>query len=127
MDSATVRKQCRLQQNNGLASIAVIEPGFSSSSSSENHRNRSRLISRSLYSFSSIRSGMFFNGRFQEQPPHFLDACFLCKKPLGCNRDIFMYRSFSASIKAMRKKEESEKSSNSSPNYPFRSGAVAAA
>ncbi|KAI3727862.1 hypothetical protein L6452_16482 [Arctium lappa] len=163
MDSATVKKKCLLEQNNGLASIAVIEPGLFSSSESENHRDRSRLISRSLYSpkttsfrslssFCSPRSGMFFNGRFQEQPPHFLDACFLCKKPLGCNRDIFMYmgdtpfcseecraeqiemdeskekkRSLSASIKAMRKKEESEKSSNSSPNYPFRSGAVAAA
>uniref|UniRef100_A0A6V7QVY5 FLZ-type domain-containing protein n=1 Tax=Ananas comosus var. bracteatus TaxID=296719 RepID=A0A6V7QVY5_ANACO len=23
---------------------------------------------------------------------HFLDACFLCKKPLAGNRDIFMYR-----------------------------------
>ncbi|KDP28898.1 hypothetical protein JCGZ_14669 [Jatropha curcas] len=24
--------------------------------------------------------------------PHFLEACFLCRKPLGCNSDIFMYR-----------------------------------
>lgn len=23
---------------------------------------------------------------------HFLDACFLCRKPIACNRDIFMYR-----------------------------------
>ncbi|CAL4884727.1 unnamed protein product [Urochloa decumbens] len=23
---------------------------------------------------------------------HFLDACFLCRKPLAGNRDIFMYR-----------------------------------
>ncbi|KAG8082968.1 hypothetical protein GUJ93_ZPchr0014g46654 [Zizania palustris] len=23
---------------------------------------------------------------------HFLDACFLCRKPLACNRDIYMYR-----------------------------------
>uniref|UniRef100_A0A0V0HLS9 Putative ovule protein n=1 Tax=Solanum chacoense TaxID=4108 RepID=A0A0V0HLS9_SOLCH len=29
----------------------------------------------------------------QQQQPHFLDACFLCNKPLGYNRDIFMYRS----------------------------------
>ncbi|PWA57712.1 zf-FLZ domain-containing protein [Artemisia annua] len=36
-------------------------------------------------------------------------------------------RSLSASIKALRKKEEREKSSPSSPKYPFRSGAVAAA
>ncbi|XP_072956880.1 FCS-Like Zinc finger 3-like [Typha angustifolia] len=25
-------------------------------------------------------------------PRHFLDACFLCRKPLAGNRDIFMYR-----------------------------------
>ncbi|KAJ9171145.1 hypothetical protein P3X46_014547 [Hevea brasiliensis] len=24
--------------------------------------------------------------------PYFLEACFLCRKPLGCNSDIFMYR-----------------------------------
>nr|GEY27698.1 hypothetical protein [Tanacetum cinerariifolium] len=37
-------------------------------------------------------------------------------------------RSLSASIKALRKKEEREKSSpSSSPKYSFRSGAVAAA
>ncbi|GJM86464.1 hypothetical protein PR202_ga02327 [Eleusine coracana subsp. coracana] len=23
---------------------------------------------------------------------HFLDACFLCRKPLAANRDIYMYR-----------------------------------
>ncbi|EEF35883.1 FCS-Like Zinc finger 3 [Ricinus communis] len=26
------------------------------------------------------------------QQPHFLEACFLCRKPLGYNSDIFMYR-----------------------------------
>ncbi|XP_071696204.1 FCS-Like Zinc finger 1-like [Rutidosis leptorrhynchoides] len=115
------------------------------------------LISRltPMYSFPSSRSGngIFFNVRFQEQQPYFLDACFRCKKPLGSNRDIFMYRgdtpfcteecrsqqieldeskekkrSLSASIKAFRKKEEREKSkNNSSPNYPLHSDAVAAA
>ncbi|CAA2972932.1 Hypothetical predicted protein [Olea europaea subsp. europaea] len=24
--------------------------------------------------------------------PHFLDSCFLCRRPLGHNSDIFMYR-----------------------------------
>ncbi|KAI3693752.1 hypothetical protein L1987_76704 [Smallanthus sonchifolius] len=145
MDSATTRNQ-------GIASIAITVTDHGFSSSSENHRHGSRLISRPIYPFPSPRSGTFVNGRFQEQQSHFLDACFLCKKPLGFNRDIFMYRgdvpfctvecreeqiqideskeknrSLSASIKAMRKKEEKEKSSNSSPNYPFRSGAVVAA
>ncbi|KAA8520409.1 hypothetical protein F0562_014665 [Nyssa sinensis] len=27
-----------------------------------------------------------------QHQPHFLEACFLCQKPLGHNRDIFMYR-----------------------------------
>jgi hypothetical protein len=34
-------------------------------------------------------------GRAGGLPPpqgHFLDACFLCRKPLASNRDIFMYR-----------------------------------
>ncbi|XP_065859291.1 FCS-Like Zinc finger 3 [Euphorbia lathyris] len=29
---------------------------------------------------------------FYSQEPHFLEACHLCRKPLGCNSDIFMYR-----------------------------------
>ncbi|XP_023758908.1 FCS-Like Zinc finger 2 [Lactuca sativa] len=158
MDSTTITKQCLLQQNEGLASITAAERGFSSSPS-ENHRHdRGPLYSpattsfRSLYSFSFSRSGTFLNRRFQEQQPHFLDACFLCKKQLGCNRDIFMYRgdtpfcseecraeqieideakekkmSLYSSIKAMRKKEEIGESSNSSPKYHFHSGTVAAA
>ena len=33
--------------------------------------------------------------------PHFLEACFLCRKPLASNSDIFMYRlaNFSCNIK----------------------------
>nr|XP_043608137.1 FCS-Like Zinc finger 2-like [Erigeron canadensis] len=157
MDSTTNKNTTNI---NGLASIAhshITQHGFSSSSSSSSSRFISRSTSfRSLYSFSSPRSGTFFNGRFYEQQPHFLDSCFLCKKPLGCNRDIFMYRGdtpfcseecrweqiemdetkekkryLAASVKALRKKQEREKSSPStSPNKPFRSGtagAVAAA
>ncbi|KAK1261314.1 hypothetical protein QJS04_geneDACA008706 [Acorus gramineus] len=30
--------------------------------------------------------------RNQDEGPHFLDSCFLCKKHLGANKDIFMYR-----------------------------------
>lgn len=47
------------------------------------------------YSVSSPRSvvsGRFHDFRFDNQQPHFLDSCFLCKKPLGDNRDIYMYR-----------------------------------
>ncbi|KAI3682001.1 hypothetical protein L2E82_50312 [Cichorium intybus] len=169
MEPTTTRRPYFLEENNGLASISDMEHGFSSSPSSsteDNHRGQ-HLISRPLYSprkaslrnlssFSSVsspRSGRFFHGRFEEQQPHFLDACFLCKKPLGHNRDIFMYRgdtpfcseecrseqidideskeknkNLSASMKALRKKEKSETSPNkSSKKYPFYSGAVAAA
>ncbi|KAK9076596.1 hypothetical protein SSX86_004930 [Deinandra increscens subsp. villosa] len=143
MDSATVK-------NNGLASIAVTDHG--SRFIARPFSSPRTTTFRNAYSFPPPRSGTFLNGRFQEQQSHFLDSCFLCKKPLGHNRDIFMYRgdvpfcsvecrseqieideageknrSLSASIKAMRKKEEREKSSNSSPNYPFHSDAVAAA
>lgn len=46
---------------------------------------------------SSPRSGsirFYETARYFEDPqrPYFLDSCFGCKKPLGANRDIFMYR-----------------------------------
>ena len=47
------------------------------------------------YSVSSPRSavsGRFHDFRFDNRQPHFLDSCFLCQKPLGDNRDIYMYR-----------------------------------
>ncbi|XP_078440302.1 FCS-Like Zinc finger 3-like [Wolffia australiana] len=34
----------------------------------------------------------FFESMCEGPPQHFLDACFLCKKTIGRNRDIFMYR-----------------------------------
>lgn len=44
--------------------------------------------------FSTMRTGMFSYTTYEDQQiePHFLDACFLCRKPLGNNSDIFMYR-----------------------------------
>ncbi|XP_010481379.1 PREDICTED: uncharacterized protein LOC104760190 [Camelina sativa] len=110
------------------------------------------------YAVSSPRfvvSGRFHDFSFDNQQPHFLDACFLCKKPLGDNRDIYMYRgdtpfcseecrqeqierdeakekkqNLSYSVKsAMRRKEQ--RSSSSSPtrsrDYAFRNGTVIAA
>ncbi|GKC87050.1 putative zf-FLZ domain-containing protein [Tanacetum coccineum] len=163
----TTKRPYFLEENNGLASISDLENGLSlsipSSSSNEDvHNNNNRVISRpicsprkikNLESFSSFgyaspRSGG--RNRFEEPQPHFLDNCFLCKKMLGRNRDIFMYRgdtpfcseecraeqididetkekskNLSASMKALRKKEKSE--NKSSQKYPFHSGAVAAA
>ncbi|KAJ0240607.1 FCS-Like Zinc finger 1 [Hirschfeldia incana] len=110
------------------------------------------------YSVSSPRSvvsGRFHDFKFDIQQPHFLDSCFLCKKPLGDNRDIYMYRgdtpfcseecrqeqierdeakekkkNLSHSVKsAMRRNEQ--RSSSSSPTrsrgYAFHNGTVAAA
>ncbi|KAL5551252.1 hypothetical protein UlMin_001428 [Ulmus minor] len=107
----------------------------------------------SSFSSSSPRSGRFYDARFEEPQPHFLEACFRCKKPLSENRDIFMYRGDTpfcsddcraeqidmdeakeknwnlSSIKAMRKKEQKRKANSPSKtrDYPFRTGTVAAA
>lgn len=96
---------------------------------------------------------LFVAGRFYEesQQPHFLDSCFLCKKALGGNKDIFMYRgdtpfcseecrqeqidmeeakeksrNLSASMRAMRKKESSSPT-KTPQNCNFHSSTVAAA
>ena len=52
------------------------------------------LASSSSSSIPSPRSTMFYYARSENhyEEPHFLQACFLCRKPLGQNRDIFMYR-----------------------------------
>ncbi|XP_045789664.1 FCS-Like Zinc finger 3-like [Trifolium pratense] len=54
----------------------------------------------SNYSFSSSssipspKSSMFYFGGSEDfyDEPHFLQACSLCRKHLGLNKDIFMYR-----------------------------------
>ncbi|KAJ6320642.1 hypothetical protein OIU78_015929 [Salix suchowensis] len=34
----------------------------------------------------------YYSGCLDSHQPHFLEACFLCRKTLACNSDIFMYR-----------------------------------
>ncbi|XP_076885798.1 FCS-Like Zinc finger 2-like [Bidens hawaiensis] len=155
MESATTRRPYFPEENTGLASISDIEnPGFSTSITKPLYSPRKASL-KNLSSLTSPRSGRFSNTRFDEQPPHFLDACFLCKKTLGHNRDIFMYRgdtpfcsedcrseqiyidetkektkNLSASMRALRKKEQKQNGSSvteTSPKYPYRSGAVVAA
>lgn len=80
MDSATRRGPfcyTSLQRKSSLTSLSSMSSSSSSSMSSP------RFAGGRKYSDTT---------RFQQQP-HFLDACFLCNKPLGFNRDIFMYRS----------------------------------
>ncbi|XP_004241979.1 FCS-Like Zinc finger 1-like [Solanum lycopersicum] len=81
MDSATRRGPfcyTSLQRKSSLTSLS----SMSSSSSSSSSMSSPRFAGGRNYSDTT---------RFQQQP-HFLDACFLCNKPLGFNRDIFMYR-----------------------------------
>lgn len=38
-------------------------------------------------------AALYYTGCEEHQyQPHFLDACFLCQRPLAHNTDIFMYR-----------------------------------
>nr|AHY23249.1 hypothetical protein [Fallopia multiflora] len=113
MASSSSRRPSFSEADDGLASIAgnpyphrhlfVSRAGcYNAASSSVTPRRRASL--RNLASFNSYAAcsssprsipGRIFDTRFDEaliNPPHFLDSCFLCKKPLGGNRDIFMYR-----------------------------------
>ncbi|KAG7542474.1 Zf-FLZ domain [Arabidopsis thaliana x Arabidopsis arenosa] len=144
------------EEDDGLVSLSEMEAGVSSPCY---NYPQSYYYHHHQYSVSSPRSGKFHDFRFDNsyygQPlPHFLDSCFLCKKRLGDNRDIFMYRgdtpfcseecreeqierdeakekkqSLSSSVKAMRRNEK--RSSSSSPtrsrDYAFHTGTVAAA
>ncbi|KAG5028406.1 hypothetical protein JHK87_011920 [Glycine soja] len=156
-----------LEQAHGLASLKDMDRchnranNFVSRSMTMGYAtsyNRTSLRNNDNVSVSSPRSGRFYDARFEDQQhPHFLSACFLCKKPLGDNRDIFMYRgdtpfcseecrqeqieideakeknrNLSSSMKALRNKEQRNNNRSTSPNkaqqdYSFRTGAVAAA
>ncbi|KAL6979816.1 hypothetical protein U1Q18_021472 [Sarracenia purpurea var. burkii] len=168
MDST--RNPSFIQEDDGLASLAEMESDFSENGGRRCHRRPTTFFSRPHYpcasqsprtlSFSSAsgspRSGRFYDGgRYENQRRHFLEACFLCKKPLAVNKDIFMYRGdtpfcseecrqvqiendeakeknqnlSAASMKALRK--DQKKSNSTSPNraqdYPFPTGTMAAA
>ena len=106
MDSGVARRTCFIEEDDGLASLTDIEAGFLRNQSQNNkyalfsrpqYYARTSLRNLSLSSSSSVcfspRSGArSYDARFEEQQLHFLDACFLCKKPLA-NKDIYMYRS----------------------------------
>ncbi|XP_028762484.1 FCS-Like Zinc finger 1 [Neltuma alba] len=150
-----------LEEDHDLASASDMEAGYSGYHS-HYHYYQHILVSRSMgYATSfyrtgkvcSPRSGRFYDSRFEDHQPYFLQACFLCKKPLGDNRDIFMYRgdipfcseecrqeqiesdeakekhrNLSSSMEALRKKDQNRSTSpNKAQDYPFRTGTVAAA
>lgn len=109
MDFVVSRRPCFAEEDDGLASLADMEAGVSGSHQQNNYAFFSRPLSygrrNSLRNLASLASSTgcssprsvprFYDARFEEPQPHFLEACFLCKKPLGNNRDIFMYRSVS--------------------------------
>ncbi|KAJ6963032.1 FCS-Like Zinc finger 1-like [Populus alba x Populus x berolinensis] len=157
MEFSSSRRPCFNEEDDGLASLADIEAG----SSGNHHPFFSRSLCyarrgsfRNLSSLvSSPRSARYCDSRYEDHLPHFLEACFLCKKPLGDNRDIFMYRgdtpfcseecrqeqidideaneknwNLSSSMKALRKKDQKKsKSPTKAQDYPSRTGTVAAA
>ncbi|GMI96182.1 hypothetical protein like AT5G47060 [Hibiscus trionum] len=168
MDSSgRSRRHCFIEEDQGLASLAVMEAGFSGTHYQTHNQNgflqrplfyTRRTSLRNLSYSSSSSSSSCSSPRFEDQihQPHFLDSCFLCKKPLGGNKDIFMYRgdtpfcseecrqeqidmdeakekshslSLSSSLKALRKKEQrkSTTSPTKAQSHPFRTGTVAAA
>ncbi|XP_061359093.1 FCS-Like Zinc finger 2-like [Gastrolobium bilobum] len=161
---SSIVRPCYLEQDNGLASLTDMDGGYRANSFVSRSMtmqgygyatsyNRSSFRNLTL---SSPRSGRFYDSRFEDHhhnQPHFLEACFLCKKPLGDNRDIFMYRgdtpfcseecreeqiekdeakeknrNLSSSMKALRNKEQRESASpNKGQDYSFRTGTLAAA
>ncbi|XVE65215.1 hypothetical protein DITRI_Ditri07aG0163000 [Diplodiscus trichospermus] len=165
--SGPSRRPYFIEEDDGLASLADMEAGYSGSHYQTHNQNgffsrsfcysrRSSLrnLSSSSSSVSSPRSTRFYDARFEDHhQPHFLDTCFLCEKPLGGNRDIFMYRgdtpfcseecrqeqidideakeknwNLSSSMKALRKKDQKKSTSpTKAQDYRFRTGTVAAA
>ncbi|XP_010274555.1 PREDICTED: uncharacterized protein LOC104609853 [Nelumbo nucifera] len=153
MDLSSMRRPAFFDDDDGLASILDMEAGFSGShppsmksSRYGGFKRRGSYRALSSYSCSSPR---FYDARCEEH--HFLEACFLCKKPLGDNKDIFMYRgdtpfcseecrqeqieideakeknwNLSSSMKALRK-DQKKSSTNKAQSYPVRTGTVAAA
>ncbi|KAJ0242653.1 FCS-Like Zinc finger 1 [Hirschfeldia incana] len=141
------------------SSLSEMEAGFSKNTNSYYNNYHHPSYYHRQYSVSSPRSvvsGRFHDLRFDNQQPHFLDSCFLCKKPLGDNRDIYMYRgdtpfcseecreeqierdvaeekkqNLSYSVKSAMRRKEQRSSSPSSPtrsnDYACHNGTTAAA
>ncbi|KAG8637880.1 FCS-Like Zinc finger 1 isoform X2 [Manihot esculenta] len=151
MDSSSWSRRPRFVEECDFASLSDMKAGFSGNHRCHHHHpffSQSLCYGRTgcfsnLPSFvDSPRSTRFYDARFENYQPHFLEACFLCKKPLGNNKDIFMYseecrqeqieideaKDLSSSMKALRKKDQKKTlSPTKTQDYPSRTGAVAAA
>ncbi|CAL0314335.1 unnamed protein product [Lupinus luteus] len=146
------KRHCFLKDDDGLVSLADTDVGYFCHYP---YHYQHGFVSETLgYTnpFYSPRTVRFYDARFEHHIPHFLELCFLCKKPLGKNRDIFMYRGDTpfcsedcrqeqiymdeakeknrnlSLMKSLRKKEQNKSaSSNKTQYHSFRTGPVAAA
>ncbi|XP_045832627.1 FCS-Like Zinc finger 3-like [Trifolium pratense] len=160
MYSSTVKQPCYIEQDNGLASLKDIDlvghranNFVTKSMITMGYSNRTSFKNLSI--LSSPRSGArrFYDTRFEDHQPHFLEACSLCNKSLGDNKDIFMYRgdtpfcseecrqeqieidelkeknmNLSSSMKVLRIKEQRNSTNKvQGQDYSFRTGTVIAA
>ncbi|GLU05484.1 hypothetical protein SLE2022_225840 [Rubroshorea leprosula] len=98
-NSGTSKRPCFIEEDDGLASLADMEAGFSGNSQSASFSRplrygRSNSLRNPATPVSSPRSVSvrFYDSGCEDHPPYFLDSCFLCNKPLADNKDIFMYR-----------------------------------
>ncbi|KAF6135512.1 hypothetical protein GIB67_015365 [Kingdonia uniflora] len=159
-----MRRPCFIEAEDvGLASLAHNTEDVSSNDTHNpfctKQRRRSRNSYRSLSSLSpssspkGLNSKRVYNLRCEEQKQHhFLEACFLCKKHLADNADIFMYRgdapfcseecrdeqidrdelkeknwSLSESMKVIRQEQMVNSAPTKTQNYHVRTGAAAVA
>ncbi|KAK3428885.1 hypothetical protein EUGRSUZ_E00328 [Eucalyptus grandis] len=132
--SAATRSSCFIADDDDDDWLADMEAGFS-----ESFHAPMKNVARSspVASPRSPATARFYDARFEDHhQPHFLETCFLCRRRLGSNRDIFMYRgelafcsedcrqeqiemeetkerswNLSSSVKALRKKEHAKSTS----------------
>ncbi|XP_008786205.2 FCS-Like Zinc finger 3-like [Phoenix dactylifera] len=70
----------------------VLYPSYYGNNNNNNNNNNNRRRGSYRALVGSPRSRFYCDPLSDDEPHHFLDSCFLCKKPLAGNRDIFMYR-----------------------------------
>ncbi|XP_020085433.1 uncharacterized protein LOC109708200 [Ananas comosus] len=76
-----------------LAAAADIEAGFVNPFALYPPRPHKAKGAAAIYAGRARAQARFFCESLEEEERgHFLDACFLCKKPLAGHLDIFMYR-----------------------------------
>ncbi|XP_022995568.1 uncharacterized protein LOC111491063 [Cucurbita maxima] len=163
---ASVRMPYFFVEDDGSDSFVDVEAGFSGNQYSQYPHLfflRPRIChggahpcggSRNISISCSSISPRFCRGRFEDHSYRFLEACFLCKKALNDDKDIFMYRgdtpfcseecrqkqidmdeakehkmNLSSSIKAMRNLDQSTSTDKSITNHDccFLVGTVVAA